>query len=62
MDRTFTQILEDVELSCNNSKSEKQTEVEPSQKTLNFLRQFARAYKACQPKSADLPIFSMVIN
>ncbi|MBP5455491.1 MAG: hypothetical protein J6Y37_03260 [Paludibacteraceae bacterium] len=61
MDRTFTQILEDVELSRNNS-NEKQAEVEPSQKALNFIRQFARAYKVCQPKSADLPAFSMMMN
>ncbi|MCQ2217014.1 MAG: hypothetical protein MJZ33_00840 [Paludibacteraceae bacterium] len=61
MDKTFTQILEDLELSCNNSK-EKKSQEEPSQTSLNIILQFARAYKVCRPEMADLPMLSMVMN
>lgn len=60
MDKTFTQVLEDLELSHNNSE-EKCVVPEPSQKSLDLIRQFARAYKVCRPEVA-MPAFSMVLN
>lgn len=60
MDKTFTQKLEDVELSQTNSKTTR--ELEPSQSSLNLILQFARAYKVCKPEVSNLPVFAMVMN
>lgn len=61
MDKTFTQILKDFELSCNNSHEE-DFEFEPSQNSLNLIRQFAKVYKVCKPDVPGLPLLSVVLN